>query len=178
MMFVSIGLGTALAVALIVVVSLLTGGAVKATGNQPVNAMVGKSVKGFHLAGLNGGSVSAPYVQGHPTVLIFFASWCGPCKAEMPKVAAYLRSHNEGSVRVIGIDTNDQWANGRKFVSIAGVTSPVAFDPSTSISNGIFQLQAIPDTVFVNAKGVVTQVYPGAISTGQLAQDIAALKIS
>jgi len=176
MMFVSLGLGAALALALIVVVSLLTGGTVKSTGNQPVNAMVGKSVKGFHLTGLNGGSISAPYAQGHPTVLIFFASWCGPCKAEMPKVAAYLRSHNEGAVRIVGIDTNDQRANGRKFVSGAGVTFPVAFDPSTSISNGIFQLQAIPDTVFVNARGVVTQVYQGAIPTGQLAKDIAALK--
>jgi peroxiredoxin len=176
MMFISIGLGVLLATALIVVVSLLTGGTVKGSGSQSNNVLVGKSVKGFRLAGLNGGSISAPYATGHPTVLIFFASWCGPCQAEMPKVAAYLRSHNEGAVRVIGVDTNDPRKKGQSFVSRSGVTFPVIFDPNTNISNGIFQLLALPDTVFVNAHGVVTSVYQGAISTSQLASDIAILK--
>jgi len=176
MMFVSIGLGALLATALIVVVSLLTGGSVKSTGTAPTNALVGQTVKGFRLVGLSGGSLSAPYATGHPTVLIFFASWCGPCQAEMPQVAEYLKSHDEGAVRVIGIDTNDSRANGQRFVTRSGVTFPVAFDPSTSVANGVFRLLAIPDTVFVNAKGVVTQVYQGAIPKDQLATDIAKLK--
>lgn len=176
MMFISIGLGALLATALIVVVSLLTGGTVKPSAATPTNVLVGQSVKGFRLAGLQGGSIEAPYAKGHPTVLIFFASWCGPCQAEMPKVAAYLRNHNEGSIRVIGIDTNDIKGDGQRFVTKSGVTFPVAFDPSTSIANGIFQLLAIPDTVFVNAKGVVTQVYQGAIPRDVLVSDIAKLR--
>ena len=176
MMFISIGLGALMATALIVVVSLLTGGSVKPGGATSTNALVGQSVKGFHIAGLNGGTIDAPYAKGHPTVLIFFASWCGPCKAEMPKVAAYLRNHNEGVVRVIGIDTNDTRGPAQGFVTRSGVSFPVAFDPSAAISNGIFQLLAIPDTVFVNAKGVVTQVYQGAIPKDVLVSDIATLR--
>ncbi|NNN01529.1 MAG: TlpA family protein disulfide reductase [Acidimicrobiaceae bacterium] len=175
MMFVSIGLGAVLATALIVIVSLLTGGSVNPNGAQATNALVGQSVKGFRLAGLNGGSITAPYGHGHPTVLIFFASWCGPCQAEMPQVAAYLKSHNEGSIRVVGIDTNDSRGNGLGFVTRSRVEFPVAFDPTTSIANGIFKLQAIPDTVFVNAQGIVTQVYQGAIPKEQLAKGLAKL---
>ena len=181
MMFVSLGLGAAIALALIVVVSVLTGGHVKTNSasaglNQPQNALVGRSVKGFDVGGLNGGKVRAPYVKGHPGVLIFFASYCGPCRAEMPKVATFVRTHHEGTVEVVGIDTTDQRNAAKSFVKGAGVTFPIAFDPNGAISSGIFSLQAIPDTVFVNAKGIVTEVYIGAIPDAQLAQGIAALK--
>jgi cytochrome c biogenesis protein CcmG/thiol:disulfide interchange protein DsbE len=176
MMFVSIGLGAVVALALIVVVSILTGGTVKSNDQAPVNVLVGKSVRSFTLSGLTSGTVTAPWASGHAGVLIFFASWCEPCKAEMPKVAAYLRSHNEAPIQIIGIDTNDRRSSGQGFVTSSGVTFPIAFDPNTTVSSGVFNFQAIPETVFVNAKGVVTQVYTGAIPKDQLIKGIAALR--
>ena len=179
MMFVSLGAGTLVALALITAVSLLTSAGSTPTGGATTttapNALVGQSVAGFHVAGLNGGTIRAPYATGHPTVLIFFASWCGPCQAEMPKVATYLRAHHGGAVEVIGVDTNDQRASAQRFVRRVGARFPIVFDATTSVSNGIFQLLALPDTVFVNAKGVVTRVYIGAIPTTTLAHDIAIL---
>ena len=180
MMFVSLGIGTVIAVALITAVSLLTSGSSNtgkgSSGAPSTNALVGTSVRGFSVSALGGGTVTSPWTSGHPSVLIFFASWCGPCQAEMPKVAAYLRSHNEGPVKVLGVDANDQRTAGRSFVRKADATFPVAFDQNLGIANGIFQLQALPDTVFVNARGVVTRVYIGAIPTSQLARGIRALE--
>jgi len=60
--------------------------------------------------------VEAPWKSHHAAVLIFFASFCGPCKSEMPKVAKYLRHHNEGSIRVIGIDALDSRGPAEAFV--------------------------------------------------------------
>ena len=181
-MFVSLGLGVLIAVILIAIVSFATGGGSNSSSNvtivsptQPTNALVGTSVQDFHLSGLTQGTVSAPYAAGHPTVLIFFASWCGPCQAEMPKVASYLAHHNLGAVRVVGVDTSDKRTNALTFVTKSGVTFPVAFDQSASVANGEFQLQGLPDTVFVNAKGVVTEVYQGAIPTSQLVSGISHL---
>jgi thiol-disulfide isomerase/thioredoxin len=177
MMMVSLGIGTVVAVTLIVVVSILTGGHVTNGPAQPTNQLVGKHVGSFSLAGLKGGTIDAPWKSGHPSVLIFFASWCGPCKAEMPSVAAYLRHHNEGSIRVIGMDSHDTRGPALAFVKKSGVAFPVAYDPNLTAAT-IFDLAAIPDTAFVNAKGVVTQIYSGAIPKSQLAKGIATLRAS
>jgi thiol-disulfide isomerase/thioredoxin len=175
MMMVSLGIGTVLAVTLIVVVSIFTGAPVTNGSTQPTNAMVGKHVDSFSVAGLRGGTIVAPWKSGHASVLIFFASWCGPCQGEMPKVAAYLRHHNEGSIRVIGMDSHDTRTPAKAFVKKSGVSFPVAFDPSLTVADE-FNLEAIPDTAFVNAKGVITQIYMGAIPKSQLAKGIAALR--
>lgn len=171
MMFVSLGIGTVIAVALIAVVSILTGGAPKAN-----NALVGSTVKGFYVSGLNGEKHRAPWATGHPGVLIFFASWCEPCRVEMPKVATYLRHHDQSPVIVMGVDANDKLSSARAFVREDGVRFPVIFDPSGNVTTGIFQFGQIPETVFVTAQGVVTRVYYGAIPTKQLISGIKELK--
>ena len=177
MMMVSLGIGTVLAVTLIVVVSIFTGGHVTNGTAEPPNQLVGKHVGSFSLAGLKGGTIVAPWKSGHAAVLIFFASWCGPCQAEMPKVAAYLRHHNEGSIRVIGVDSHDTRGPAMTFDKKSGVAFPVAYDPNLTVAS-LFNLQAIPDTAFVNAKGVVTQIYIGAIPKSQLVKGIATLRAS
>jgi cytochrome c biogenesis protein CcmG, thiol:disulfide interchange protein DsbE len=177
MMMVSLGIGTVVAVTLIIVVSIFTGAPVTNGSTQPTNAMVGKHVDSFSIAGLDGGTITAPWKSGHAAVLIFFASWCPPCQGEMPKVAAYLRHHNEGSIRVIGMDSHDKTAPAKAFVKKSGVAFPVAFDPNLTVAT-LFNLEAIPDTAFVNAKGVVTQIYLGAIPKSTLAKGIATLRAS
>jgi len=115
------------AAALITVVSILTGGQ---QTNSSVNRLVGKHVKSFTLAGLNGGKVSAPWVTGHPTVLVFFASYCGPCKTEMPEIAKYIRTTNLTPVDVVAVDVTDVRSAAQVMVKKDGVTFPVAFDPN------------------------------------------------
>jgi thiol-disulfide isomerase/thioredoxin len=160
---------------LIVVVSILTGGRVSDNG-QSTNALDGKKVASFSLSGLVRGTVNAPWKSHHPAVLIFFASWCTPCQAEMPKVAAYLAHHDEGSIRVIGIDANDESGAAKSFVQKSGVTFPVAFDPNGTVTAGTFDILTLPETVFVSKRGIVEQVYPGAIPVKLLVKDIASLR--
>jgi len=176
MMFVSIGLGTAFALILITIVSVLTGGSVHDKNSLTTSALVGTTVNNFSLKTLTGTDQAMPWRQHHPGVLIFFASWCTPCQGEMPKVAAYLRTHDLGSVRVIGVDANDKLSAGKSFVRRDGVGFPVVFDASGSVTSGVFGFQTLPETVFVNATGVVTGVYYGAIPAKQLAAGIRALR--
>jgi thiol-disulfide isomerase/thioredoxin len=172
-----IGAGTAAAVIAIVVVSILTGGRVTGSGDEPTSALVGTSVASFSLSGLQSGTVTAPWKSHHAAVLIFFASICPPCRGEMPKVAKYLRSHSEGSIRVVGIDADDvSRAAAQKFVKKDGVAFPVAYDPNGVVTTGIFKFVTVPETAFVNSKGTVTQIYFGAIPKNVLAKGIAALR--
>jgi thiol-disulfide isomerase/thioredoxin len=176
MMFVSLGLGTVVAIALIAVVSVLTGGKATPNNGTSTSALVGTHVKSFSLGGLNGGTRSAPWTSGRASVLIFFASWCGPCKSEMPKVAAYLRTHNPSPIEVLGIDANDERGAAQAMVRKDGVTFPVAFDANGVVTSGVFSFLTVPETVFINAKGVVTQVYFGAIPVKELSPGIKSLR--
>jgi cytochrome c biogenesis protein CcmG/thiol:disulfide interchange protein DsbE len=178
MMFISIGIGTVVAVVLIAIVSVLTGGKVTNSPSHDVNKLVGQHVGSFSLGGLNGGEEHAPWLAGHPSVLIFFASWCGPCQGEMPKVAAYVRKHPPGSVVVMGIDANDSRGAAQAFVAKDRVTFPIAFDANGEVTSGDFGFSGLPQTVFINAKGIVTNVYVGAIPSKQLASGIKALTTS
>lgn len=176
MMFVSIGIGTAVAIALIAIVSVFTGGHVTTSNGQPTSELVGKSITGFSLAGLNARTVESPWSRHHASVLIFFASWCPPCQGEIPKVAAYVDSHHDPDVRVIGVDSHDPHAAALKFIEKDDVEFPVAYDPQSTVAVGTFDFITLPETAFVSAKGVVEQIYFGAIPKSQLIKGIAALR--
>jgi len=175
-MFISLGIGTVVAVALIAVVSVVTGGKVTNSSNSPRSALQGKSIATFSASGLDGGTQKSPWSNGRPSVLVFFASWCTPCQGEIPKIAKYVSSHGEGKVQVLGIDAGDQRAAAQAFTKKDHVTFAVAFDPNDAITAGLFKFAALPETVFLNSKGVVENVHVGAISIAQLASGIASLE--
>ena len=173
MMFVSLGIGTVIAIILITVVSILTGGKVQNSTATPP-ALVGKTLGHWTQAGLDGSMVSAPWNTGHATVVVLFASWCEPCKTEFPALSTYLATHSLGKVALLGVDEQDSRSSALAFLKKEHVTMTSIFDPQTSAYNR-FLLQGIPDTVFVTAKGVVQNMQIGAISTSTFAADVAAL---
>lgn len=168
--------GAAAAVAAVVIVSVLTGGGVTGSACRASSSLDGESVTAFRAPGLAGGTVSAPWAHRRAGVVIFFASWCGPCKAEMPRVADFLRAHSQSPVEVVGVDALDARGSALGFVKRIGVGFPVAFDPNGTVTTGVFKFQTLPETVFVDSRGVVRVVYYGAITTGCLVTDVAAIK--
>jgi cytochrome c biogenesis protein CcmG/thiol:disulfide interchange protein DsbE len=173
MMFVSIGIGAVLAVALIVVVSVLTGGTVK-SGTTPPPALVGQTLTKWSQAGLDGSTVRAPWDTGHATVVVIYASWCGACRTEFPELSKYLATHRLGEVSLLGVDVQDTRAKATAFLERNHVTMTSISDPQASVY-GRFLLSGIPDTIFVTAKGVVQNMTIGAISPAKFATGVAAL---
>jgi peroxiredoxin len=168
--------GSVVAIALIAVVSVLTGGHVKTQNGQAVSPLVGKTIKVIKAPGVTTNSVESPWASGHPTVMIFFGSWCSICHSEMPKIEAYVRSHDVAPVAVFGDDNNEPLSDAKAFVKKLDLTFPVASDPNNAISVGIFGFSfGDPETVFLNKHGVVKEVHLGAISISELRQGIAAL---
>jgi thiol-disulfide isomerase/thioredoxin len=170
-----VGVGVALAIAVIAVVSVLTGGNVTGGKYGPAAALVGHHLEKFALAGLNGGTVDAPWMSHRASVVIFFASFCGPCQGEMPKIAAYIRIHNPSPVEVVAVDADDKRPAAQAMIKTDGVTFPVGYDPLGVVTSGIFGFVDVPESAFVNARGVVTGVHFGAIPPKQLAAAIALL---
>jgi thiol-disulfide isomerase/thioredoxin len=166
-----VGAGVGLAIAVIAVVSVLTGGTVTGGKSGSTSALVGHHLKGFTLAGLDGGRVDAPWASHRASVIVFFASFCGPCQSEMPKIAQYIRTHNPRPVAVIAVDAADKLPSAQAMVKKDKVTFPVAYDPQSDVTSGIFGFEY----VFVSARGVVMGVHYGAIPAKQLAAAIASL---
>jgi len=94
----------------------------------------------------------------------------------MPKIATYIRLHSPDPVTVLAVDANDVRSAAQAMVRRDDVTFPVAFDPNGVVTAGIFGFGTIPESVFVNSKGVVEKVYYGAIPKQQLAAGISVLK--
>ena len=127
----------------------------------------------FTLPRLGGGAdVVVPVVEGGhdvPLVLVFFASWCTPCQAELPVVAAVARSLAEAraGVQFVGVDGDDSPSSGLAFARQSGVRFPVAEDSLTEVAPR-YGLTGYPDTVFVDAAGDVVHVVRGPVSASTL----------
>jgi thiol-disulfide isomerase/thioredoxin len=174
MMFVSLGIGTAVALLLIVAVSIATGG-----GNNSLfqpNALDGKSLTPITLPGFGVGKVTTPWASGHPTVVVFYASWCQPCKEELPRVATFVRTNDLGNVRFFGVDFNDGFSAGKSMAAKSKVTFPSGFDKGGTATTVPFNLPGLPDTVFVNSNGTVSHYVIGPVSNAQLAAGVGALR--
>jgi hypothetical protein len=94
----------------------------------------------------------------------------------MPKIAKYIRTHNPNPVEVVAVDADDERPAAQAMIKKDDVTFPVAYDPQGVVTSGIFGFINVPESVFVNARGVVTGVHYGAIPSKELATAIASLK--
>ena len=129
----------------------------------------------FTLTSVKGRATHQPWGHGHPAVLGFFASWCAPCRAELPVVAHYVATHDLGDVRVLGIEGDASVATADAFLRLEGVTFDVVLDPNEVVTAGRFGFAGFPDTAFISSTGVIIRKQIGAISESQFAHEIRVL---
>jgi thiol-disulfide isomerase/thioredoxin len=88
-------------------------------------------------------------------IINLWASWCTPCRAELPAIQAYAAS---GRVRVLGVDTQDTTTGARSTIDDFGLTFPILSDPDRRLLAAVDR-SALPATLFVDADGGVRYVY-------------------
>ena len=129
----------------------------------------------FTVYTAGGEAVKLSDLRGKPVVLNFWASWCPPCKAEMPDFEAAFIRHGE-DVQFVMVNMTDgseetvQTASA--FISSQGYTFPVYFDTAYSAANA-YQVRSIPATYFIDAEGNLVAQFIGAMNAEQLQQGIA-----
>ena len=128
-------------------------------GSGPAQALSGST--------LTGGTFDLAAVKGKPTVVNFFASWCGPCNQEAPEVVAFAKAHPD--VQVVGVATNDKPFDTQAFVNKYGLAYPVVMDLNGSIGNA-WGVSGIPTTFFIDKNGNVQDSIVGA-STQAMFED-------
>lgn len=117
----------------------------------------------FKLALLDGGSFQLGSHKGKPVLINFFASWCLPCREEMPAIEKIVREYQPKGVAFLAISTDDTEANAKDFVKKYGVTFPVGIDKSTEIQKA-YGLYGIPTTYFIDKQGMVNYFHSGSVT--------------
>ena len=137
------------------------------------NDEVGGPAPGFDLENVveGGPRVELRALRGRPVVLNFWATWCAPCKREMPDLQA-MHEELGNRVRFVGIDVQDSRRLAKRFLDEVGVTYPSGYDPNRTVFDR-YGLQGMPQTVLVDARGRLVARHIGEIDADKLRELIA-----
>ncbi len=111
-------------------------------------------------------------LRGYPVVMNFWASWCGPCKAEAPRLTSAAREH-AGEVVFLGLDVQDFESDARRFLERYD-TNYVSVRDGGDSTYSDYGLTGLPETYFLDRRGRVVAHWVGEISEEELAAGVAA----
>lgn len=145
-----------------------TGLAVSSLGSD---VTIGASAPEFTLKDLGGQSRNLSDYRGSVVLVNFWASWCPPCRIEMPDLQqTYTRFKDQGLV-VIGLNWTkvDDSTQVEPFVQGLGLTFPILLDPNGDVADNIYPLQGLPTSVIIDTNGTVRHVFIGPVPVQDLA---------
>lgn len=119
----------------------------------------------FELPTLDGGSVQLSALRGQPVLINFWASWCGPCRSEMPHIQAAYENHIQRGLVVLGIDQMESSDSVSRFVEEFGLTFPIPMDSDGTVS-AVYRARGLPTSFFVDPDGVIRATFTGPMSSG------------
>ena len=123
----------------------------------------------FDLKSLDGKSVGLASFRGKPLVLNFFASWCDPCRDEMPLINELASKAAKNGYSVLGIAVEDTRAAVTEFAKESKLVFPIALDLNSTVKRA-YRIFGPPATFFIDAQGIIRDVVLGPI-TAERARD-------
>lgn len=120
----------------------------------------GEKAPDFQLQNLDGETVSLSDFRGKKVVLNFWATWCPPCREEMPEMQSYYAEHTNGRFEIIAVNATSTEQSGGKavqpFVEELGLTFPVLMDTEGTVSDQ-FEVMFYPTTYLLDESGVIIE---------------------
>lgn len=128
----------------------------------PANPKAGSTAPDFTLDLLDGGRLTLSELQGHPVVLNVWATWCYPCRQEMPAIEKVYQRYKEMGLVVIGLNLTslDSESDVGAFAREFGLTFPIVLDRDGSVS-ARYQFPGLPTTFFIDRSGIIHSIIVG-----------------
>lgn len=153
---------------------LLTIHPVHAEGVQE-GVEIGDKAPDFMLETLDGETLQLSDFQGERVMINFWATWCPPCKQEMPDMERFYQEHDPVILSVNLTDGEMNTEQVGQFIQELELTFPVLLDREGEVSN-LYRIQPIPMTYMVDAKGIIQFKSFGALSYEQMVKQFEQMK--
>jgi cytochrome c biogenesis protein CcmG/thiol:disulfide interchange protein DsbE len=136
--------------------------------------LAGQAAPPFKLKRLDTGEeVTLAQLKGHPLILNFWATWCGPCKLEHPVLAWGAREFGR-EVQFLGVINEDTAENARPYLAENGAAYPQLLDTEGLVGVD-YGISGVPETYFIDAQGVIREKYAMPIDPQTLTDKVRAL---
>ena len=132
------------------------------TTNRQLPPTVGSPAGDFTLRGLDGQVYDLSDLKGTPVVINFWATWCPPCKEEMPLLEEYARKYPDQMV-ILGVDYQEKEDVVRAYKEEVGVTFPILLDRTGSVAD-TYYVRNFPMTFFVDTEGMIRAQHLGLLT--------------
>ncbi len=114
----------------------------------------------FRLPLRGGKDMSLSQLRGQVVMLNFWASWCGPCRQEMPLLESIQKKYKPLGFTMVGVNVEPDSAQAEKFLKQTPISFPVAYDRDSSVSK-LFRVKGMPSTVIIDRKGNTRMIHQG-----------------
>jgi len=140
-----------------------------ATRSSP---LIGKQAPDFTLPTLDGKEVSLSQFRGQPVLINFWATWCIPCRDEMPELVRAYEAHKSEGFVVLGLNLtySDSVPGVQAFASEFNITFPVLLDQEAVVAGKVYQIPGLPTSVFIKRDGTIERIQVGVMTGEQVDQ--------
>lgn len=135
-----------------------------ALNGRPSLPQTGFTAPDFTLEMLGGGAVSLSELRGQPVLINFWATWCPPCRAEMPAIQRVYERYRDQGFTVLAVDLQESEAQVAAFAGEMELTFPILMDRDGSVF-ARYRVMGLPSTFFVDQAGIIQEVTVGGPMT-------------
>jgi peroxiredoxin len=128
--------------------------------NPAMAGDINESAPDFTLPGDNGQAVSLSDLHGQVVMINFWASWCGPCRQEMPLLEQIHQRYEPLGFTLLGVNVEENSSDAKAFLKDRPVSFPILFDPDNGVSK-LYDVVAMPSTVLIDRQGNVRYLHHG-----------------
>ncbi len=145
-------------------------GGLLALGNQSrASASRSGSAVEFTLNDFSGKAVNLSDYRGHPVLVNLWASWCPPCRAEMPTLIRFYKQHQTEGLVLLAVNSTDNAEAAKQFVQQAQLPFPVLYDPEGQVERAM-GVDGLPSSFLFDRNGTLRFSWTGQIPQGVLDQ--------
>ena len=133
----------------------------------PALAQQGGTVTDFSIGSLAGGNIALSDFAGEVVIMNFWATWCPPCRAEMPGLNRFYETHRDKGLILLAINEEESAETVRPFIQANSFSFPVLLDAQGRVALQ-YSTRSFPTTFIIDRDGVIQHVQTGEISERKL----------